>query len=68
MKKTLQPIVKKLKVLQGQSDIILKAEDYPVAHGKQSFRRKKKKTTTAFYNESEWDSPIATLIRENSKK
>lgn len=43
MKKTLQPIVKKLKVLQGQSDIILKAEDYPVAHGKQSFRRKKKK-------------------------
>lgn len=41
MKKTLQPIVKKLKVLQGQSDIILKAEDYPVAHGKQSFRRKK---------------------------
>lgn len=42
MKKTLQPIVKKLKVLQGQSDIILKAEDYPVAHGKQSFRRKKK--------------------------
>lgn len=48
MKKTLQPIVKKLKVLQGQSDIILKAEDYPVAHGKQSFRRKKKQQQLHF--------------------